>query len=68
VVLVASFQAAQVRRVLEQLFRKHGPPLAMHSDNGSPFSSARARGGLTVLSASEPSPHVRPNTSRKVAC
>jgi putative transposase len=51
VVLVAKVEAVQVRRVLERLFRKHGLPAAMHSDNGSPFSSARARGGLTVLSA-----------------
>ena len=49
--LVASTRAVHVRRVLERLFRLHGLPLAMQSDNGSPFISTRARGGLTVLSA-----------------
>jgi transposase InsO family protein len=51
VALVASTRAVHVRRVLERLFRLYGLPLAMQSDNGSPFSSTRARGGLTVLSA-----------------
>jgi len=51
VALVASTRTVHVRRVLERLFRLHGLPLAMQSDNGSPFSSTRARGGLTVLSA-----------------
>jgi transposase InsO family protein len=40
-----------VRRVLEQLFREHGTPLAIQCDNGSPFVCTRARGGLTQLSA-----------------
>jgi putative transposase len=51
VALVASTRAVHVRRVLERLFRLHGLPLAMQSDNGSPFISTRARGGLTQLSA-----------------
>jgi putative transposase len=51
VALVASTRTVHVRRILERLFRLHGLPLAMQSDNGSPFSSTRARGGLTVLSA-----------------
>jgi putative transposase len=51
VVLVTSTKAPPVRRVLERLFRLHGLPLAMQCDNGSPFISSRARGGLTVLSA-----------------
>lgn len=49
--LVASTNGTNVRRVLEQLFRKHGLPLAIQSDNGSPFICSRARGGLTLLSA-----------------
>jgi putative transposase len=51
VALVASTRTVQVRRVLERLFKRYGLPFAMQSDNGSPFSSTRARGGLTVLSA-----------------
>jgi transposase InsO family protein len=51
VVLVASTHAVHVRRVLERLFRRFGLPLAMQSDNGAPFISTRARGGLTQLSA-----------------
>jgi putative transposase len=51
VALVTSTKATHVRRVLERLFRLHGLPLAMQSDNGAPFISSGARGGLTVLSA-----------------
>jgi transposase InsO family protein len=51
VVLVASTRAKQVRRVLEQLFKRYGLPFAIQCDNGSPFISTRARGGLTQLSA-----------------
>ncbi len=51
VALVATTKATHVRRVLEQLFRKHGLPSAIQSDNGSPFICSRARGGLTSLSA-----------------
>jgi len=51
VVLVASTRAKQVRRVLEGLFLENGLPLAIQCDNGSPFISTRARGGLTQLSA-----------------
>lgn len=50
VTLVVATRATQVRRVLERLFRLHGLPLAMQSDNGSPFICTRARGGLTQLS------------------
>lgn len=39
-----------VRPVFEQVFREHGLPLAIRSDNGSPFGSSAA-GGLTRLSA-----------------
>jgi len=42
---------APVREVFEALFRKHGLPGAIQCDNGSPFISSRARGGLTKLSA-----------------
>jgi transposase InsO family protein len=51
VTLVPSRHTIHVRRVLEGLFRKHGVPLAMQCDNGSPFVCTRARGGLTHLSA-----------------
>ena len=40
-----------VREVFEALFRKHGLPVAIQCDNGTPFISSRARGGLTKLSA-----------------
>jgi putative transposase len=51
VTLVPSRHKVHVRRVLERLFRRHGVPLAMQCDNGSPFVCTRARGGLTHLSA-----------------
>jgi len=40
-----------VRAVFERLFRKHGLPSAIHSDNGVPFVSVRSRGGLSAISA-----------------
>lgn len=43
-------KGAWVRRVLERLFRIYGLPLALQSDNGSPFVCTKARGGLTCLS------------------
>jgi putative transposase len=51
VTLVPSRHTVHVRRVLERLFRRHGVPLAMQCDNGSPFVCTRTRGGLTHLSA-----------------
>jgi transposase InsO family protein len=42
-------RATHVRRVLERLFKLHGLPVAMQSDNGTPFVAVRARGGLTRL-------------------
>jgi putative transposase len=44
-------RGALVRRVLEQLFTEYGTPGAIQCDNGPPFVSTRARGGLTELSA-----------------
>ena len=43
-------QAEPVRRAVDALFHEHGLPLAIRSDNGSPFGS-RAAAGLTRLSA-----------------
>jgi putative transposase len=40
-----------VRAVFESLFRRHGLPLAIQCDNGTPFVSVRARAGLSALSA-----------------
>ena len=39
----------EVRPILEQLFTRHGLPLAMRSDNGAPFAGTGA-GGLSRLS------------------
>jgi len=39
-----------VRQVLQRLFERHGLPLAIQSDNGTPFVSVLARGGLSKLS------------------
>jgi putative transposase len=48
--LGASTKTDHVRGVLERLFERHGLPLAILCDNGSPFVCTRARGGLTKLS------------------
>ena len=40
-----------VRPVFEELFDRYGLPAAIQTDNGSPFASTRALGGLTPLSA-----------------
>lgn len=40
-----------VRSSFEALFSKYGLPTAIQSDNGQPFASTRALGGLTRLSA-----------------
>ena len=42
---------ANVRGVLETLFRAHGLPKALRSDNGEPFACTTAPAGLTQLSA-----------------
>jgi transposase InsO family protein len=39
-----------VRGVFEELFRAHGLPKAMRSDNGEPFASTSTAGGLSQLS------------------
>lgn len=49
--LMAGTNGAAVRAEFERLFEKHGLPLAIQVDNGSPFACTRARGGLTTLSA-----------------
>jgi transposase InsO family protein len=46
----ANTKCARVRRVLERLFRVYGLPLALQTDNGSPFVCTRSRGGLSRLS------------------
>ena len=50
VTLVSSTSARQVKRVLQRLFLEHGVPLAIQCDNGAPWVSPHARGGLTKLS------------------
>jgi len=44
-------EGAPTRRVLEELFRKHGMPKAIRCDNGEPFVAVRAPAGLSRLSA-----------------
>jgi transposase InsO family protein len=41
----------KVKAIFLSLFRKYGVPGAIHVDNGTPFVSVRARGGLSKLSA-----------------
>ena len=45
-----STATAGVRPAMERVFREHGLPLAMVSDNGTPFSNSRALKGLSKLS------------------
>ena len=49
--VMTSTALAGVRQAFERLFQQYGLPTAIHVDNGSPFGSTRARGGLTQLSA-----------------
>ncbi len=51
VTLLARTGAQQVRRVLLDVFERHGLPASIQCDNGPPFVCVRARGGLTLLSA-----------------
>jgi putative transposase len=44
-------RSAQVKLVLERLFKRHGRPKAIQCDNGTPFVAVRSRAGLSELSA-----------------
>jgi len=48
--LVESTRGDVAREEFERLFRKHGLPSAIQSDNGTPFACTRGRGGLSRLS------------------
>ena len=41
---------AEVQPILTQLFRTHGLPRALRTDNGSPFAHRLGLGGLSALS------------------
>jgi putative transposase len=49
--LMDSTRTEDVRPIFEALFKRHGLPVAIQSDNGPPFASVRAPHGLTRLSA-----------------
>ncbi len=49
--LLTSTKTGPVRDEFERLFTKYGLPWAIQSDNGAPFGSTRALGGLTQLAA-----------------
>lgn len=51
VTLLDSHRNEDVRRVLRDLFERHGLPTAIQTDNGAPFVCTRGRGGLSKLSA-----------------
>jgi putative transposase len=51
VTLLARPRTNHVKRVLLDLFERHGLPAAIQCDNGPPFVCVRARGGLSHLSA-----------------
>jgi len=65
--LVTTRHGRIVRRILEQLFRKHGVPRAIQCDNGAPWVHMRSRGGLTQLTVWLVSLGIRLIRSR-VAC
>src|SRR5580692_9406212 len=48
---VANAQTQTVRECFERLFRQHGLPAAIRSDNGAPFASSKGILGLSRLSA-----------------
>lgn len=45
-----AISTARAREVFERVFREHGVPRQIISDNGSPFCSTKSLGGLTQLS------------------
>jgi transposase InsO family protein len=47
---VARTATAEVQPILTDLFRTHGRPRALRTDNGPPFASRTGLGGLTVFS------------------
>ncbi|MGZ3280995.1 MAG: integrase core domain-containing protein [Caulobacteraceae bacterium] len=47
---VPKVTAAEVQPILTRLFRAHGLPRALRTDNGSPFAHRLGLGGLSVLS------------------
>lgn len=47
---VPKITAAEVQPILTRLFRTHGLPRALRTDNGSPFAHRLGLGGLSVLS------------------
>lgn len=51
VAIPADSRIETIRREFEQVFERYGLPLAIRSDNGQPFASARAPLGLSGLSA-----------------
>ena len=49
--LMRDRSTASVRSIFHGLFKEYGLPRAIQMDNGSPFASTRAPGGMTALSA-----------------
>jgi putative transposase len=48
--VVAKISTAEVQPILTRLFRTHGLPRALRTDNGPPFAHRLGLGGLSVLS------------------
>jgi len=49
--LMEKTTADEVKKVFQELFKKHGLPKVIRSDNGTPFASQNGILGLTTLSA-----------------